>query len=274
MAIHKLTSAAGASLEIHDHGAHITSWRATDGIERLFLSQRAEFRPDAAIRGGVPIIFPQFAGLGPFPKHGFARTAQWQRVTAPNAALDSALFRLQDSEATRSVWPQSFVAEYRVALGQDSLSMTLSIHNTGTQPYSFTAALHTYLRVQDIAEVSIAGLQGLTYSDSAAGSVSVVERAINVRIAGEVDRIYFATSTSMGAPIQVCELGQRTIVCTAEGFADAVIWNPGADKGAALSDLEPQGYRHMLCVEAAAIGQPVVLPPQASWSGTQHLRLI
>ena len=267
--MNKLSNAAGDCVEIRADGAHITSWRTADGIERLFLSQRAEFRPGVAIRGGVPIIFPQFAGLGPLPKHGFARTAQWQRVSMSKESTDSAVFRFQDSEATRAIWPQQFVAEYAVALGKDALSMTLTIRNTGKQRWSFTAALHTYLRVHDVVQVSVGGLENLRYSDSAAGGTMVAGAARAVSIVEEVDRIYFSTTQ----PITVSEPGQRTLLCTANGFADTVIWNPGAEKGAALADLEADGYRRMLCVEAAAIAEPIVLQPGATWSGTQHLAL-
>jgi glucose-6-phosphate 1-epimerase len=269
MVSHTLSLASGDSVEVRNDGAHITSWRTADGIERLFLSQRADFRPGAAIRGGVPIIFPQFAGLGPLPKHGFARTTQWQRVSVANESPGAALFRLHDSDTTRAIWPQSFVAEYAIALRKDALRMALTIRNTGQQACSFTAALHTYLRVQDIAHVSIAGLQGLRYSDSAAGGVMVNEAAAAVSIVGEVDRIYF----SAAKPITVNEPGQPALVCSAEGFADAVVWNPGAEKGASLTDLEADGYRRMLCIEAAAIGEPIVLQPGAAWSGTQLLTL-
>jgi glucose-6-phosphate 1-epimerase len=176
---------------------------------------------------------------------------------------------LHDSDITRAIWPQSFVADYAIVLGDDSLRMTLSIRNTGAHACSFTAALHTYLSVQDIALVSIGGLQGLRYSDSANGGVMVDEVALAVPIVGEVDRIYF----SAVEPITVSQPDQRMLVCRAEGFDDAVIWNPGAAKGASLSDLEPNGYQRMVCVEAAAIGTPIVLQPDATWSGTQLLTL-
>ncbi|MGD9842024.1 MAG: D-hexose-6-phosphate mutarotase [Steroidobacteraceae bacterium] len=259
----------GSSAQIHEYGAHITSWCTTDGMERLFLSQRAEFREGAAIRGGVPIIFPQFAGLGHLPKHGLARTANWQRVSVPNELADSALFRWQDNEATYAIWPQQFVAEYKVSLGVDSLSMQLSIRNTGKHSFIFTAALHTYLRVRHIAQISISGLQDLRYSDSAVGGMDSFDSASSLRVEGELDRIYYSTVQ----PIKVFERGHRTLVCRADGFADTVVWNPGAEKAATLLDLEPDGYRHMLCVEAAAIGAPIVLQPLASWSGTQYLQV-
>ncbi len=44
----------GARSEIYLHGAHVTSWVPAGGQERLYVSELAEFRPDAAIRGGIP----------------------------------------------------------------------------------------------------------------------------------------------------------------------------------------------------------------------------
>ena len=61
---------------------HVLSWTCA-GKERLFLSAKAEVQAGegalAAIRGGIPLCWPQFAGRGPLPKHGFARTTgAWQ----------------------------------------------------------------------------------------------------------------------------------------------------------------------------------------------------
>ena len=56
-----------------------------------------------------------------------------------------------------------------------------------------------------------------------------------------------------------------------QGFCDTVVWNPGPAKGAALADLEPDGDRHLLCVEAAVVGRPVSLAPGAHWQGSQTL---
>ncbi len=81
-----------------------------------------------------------------------------------------------------------------------------------------------------------------------------------------MDRIYFDAG-----PVTVQE-AQRTLDVSAAGFPDVVVWNPGPVLGAALGDMEPDGYRRMLCVEAAAIGQAVVLGPGRSWTGSQTLR--
>ena len=52
----------GATATVARHGGHVVSWRTADGLERLFVSDRATIAAGAAIRGGIPVCFPQFAG--------------------------------------------------------------------------------------------------------------------------------------------------------------------------------------------------------------------
>src|ERR1043165_4999618 len=119
-----LGASDGADAEIRLHGAQVTSWTTGDGSERLFLSGDAVFAPDAAIRGGIPVIFPQFANLGPLPKHGFVRTKEWRLINARgDADAPSATFRLTDSPATRAIWSRSFVIELTVSLPPVALEL-------------------------------------------------------------------------------------------------------------------------------------------------------
>ncbi|HJW45969.1 MAG TPA: hypothetical protein VJ484_05715, partial [Lysobacter sp.] len=62
---------------IATHGAQVLSWQCC-GRERLYLSPRATFTPGQAIRGGVPVIFPQFSDRGSGLRHGFARLYDWE----------------------------------------------------------------------------------------------------------------------------------------------------------------------------------------------------
>ena len=57
----------------------------------------------------------------------------------------------------------------------------------------------------------------------------------------------------------------------AEGFADVVVWNPWVERSAAIADLPNDGFRHLLCVEAAAAQHPVRLAAGESWWGRQTL---
>ena len=255
-------AAAGARAAVLPYGAHVTSWVAPNGEEQLYLSARTAYAAGKAVRGGVPVIFPQFSDLGPLPKHGFARTRAWAVVRqAPN---ETAL-ALRDDDATRALWPHAFATELSAALDGGALVVTLAVENTGDAPFAFTGALHTYLRVDDVADVTLDGLGGVTYRDATVGGVERRDDAAALRIVGEVDRVYLDVPNA----VTVREPG-RTRTVSAEGFRDVVVWNPGAERAAALADLDPDGWRHFVCVEAAA-ARPVTVAPGARWAGRQRL---
>lgn len=259
-------AAAGARAAVLPYGAHVTSWVTPDRAEQLFVSARTAYEAGQAIRGGVPVVFPQFSSTGPLPKHGFARVRAWDvaRQTPNEAAL-----ALRDDADTRALWPHAFAAEVTVTLEDDALTVSLAVENTGDAPLAFTAALHTYLRVDDVADVVIDGLAGVRYRDSAAGGVERRDDGAELRLVGEVDRIY------MDAPnvVTVREPG-RTRTVSAEGFADVVVWNPGADLAARIADLEPDGWRRFVCVEAAAVARPIEVAPGARWTGAQRIAVV
>ncbi len=265
----KLTLVApdAARAEIYLRGAHVTSWTPAGGPERLFMSQASQFRAGAPIRGGVPVVFPQFGGLGPLPLHGLARIMPWEFVGAKVVGeRASATFRLRDTEESRRTWANAFLAELVVSIGGSELAVTLAVTNTGAEPFTFTAALHTYLAVADIAATFVEGLAGLRYRDAAAGGIETNQVSPRVDFPGEVNRIYFDAP----AEARLIEAGRTTVIRKA-GFSDAVVWNPAAAKCASMPDLEPDDYRRFVCVEAAAVGVPVRLAPGEHWQGTQTL---
>ena len=261
----QLKSPEGSAAKISCYGAHVLSWMTPDGREHLFLSPKTEYRAGAAIRGGVPVVFPQFAGLGQLPKHGFARVQSWD---VAKTTTNSVVFWLSDTKESQMIWPHHFLAEYSIRVGNGTLEMALSIINTDPAPFSFTTALHTYLAVSDVSNSAVSGLQGIGYRDSANGSVEAREVAGQVTFHGEVDRIY------MDSPAELKLLdGSQSLSIRSVGFPDAVIWNPGPEKCALLGDMEPDGYRRFVCVEAAAIGRPVRLAPGETWVAKQILSL-
>jgi glucose-6-phosphate 1-epimerase len=256
----------GATATIHRHGAHVTSWCPKAGDERLYLSAKSGFEGTAAIRGGIPIIFPQFATEGSLPRHGFARTSTWSlggvsRGSAGEAEMELVL---RDSPATHAIWDATFRAIVSVAIFAQQMAVSLVVENVGDAPFSFTAALHTYFRVDDVANAEIVGLRGARYRGD---DHSLVEdEAERLRVDGFLDRVY------VGAPshLELHENGRRMLI-DSEGFPDAVVWNPGSERAAALADLDPGGERHFVCIEAAAVQEPVTLGPRRHWEGTQTL---
>lgn len=263
----RLRADDGGSVELRCHGAHVTSWRTPEGTERLFLSADAILDGTAAIRGGVPVIFPQFAAEGPLPKHGFARTARWRLAdVAAEGAAPYAVLELTERDATLAEWPHPYSATFRAELVNGSLRLSLAVHNSGDAPFEFTAALHTYLRVRSAFTARVLGLQGTRYRDSTEGGVLRTQSDAELAIRGEVNRIY------LGVPgiVEVID-GSHHVRSAMRGFDDVVVWNPGREGEAALGDMEPGGAAHMLCIEAAAIGRPVPLAPDERWSGAQRL---
>lgn len=266
----RLHGPRGSSAVIGRLGGQVLSWITPDGRERLFLSERAVFDGRAPIRGGIPVCFPQFATLGELPKHGFVRTREWA-VATRRCGDDFALATLEvgDDETTRALWPHAFRAEITVMLGVDRIDVEFCVENTGTEPLAFTGALHSYLRVPEVEDVALAGLHGYQYRDAAGGDREVRETGTEIVVDGEVDRVYHDVCRP-----QLLKAANYSLGIEARGFPDVVVWNPGADKCAGLADMPPDGWRHMLCVEAAVVRQPVAVSAGDEWCGRQALVVV
>lgn len=256
-----LVHSSGATARVTHHGAHVVSWIDPAGRERLYLSSRACYGPGESIRGGIPVVFPQFA-TGPLPKHGFLRTRRWSVVSHLGS---NATFRITDDERTRALWPYPFIALLTVDLAE-MLTVSLKITNPGDSRFSFTAALHNYFAVDDVQLSAVQGLSGLVYVDKVAAGARCVEEDTELRVRGETDRIYTSGPRQVAISSAV---GSSSTVIGADGFGDWVVWNPWRALSATLADMAPEDYREMLCVEAARITDPVVLDPGAEWCGTE-----
>jgi len=257
----------GANASLCRHGAQLLHWSPAGSEERLYLSTEAVFAPSRAIRGGIPVLFPQFGLFGDLPKHGLVRDAEWTQQATDSAS--HACLTLEDTPETRRHWPHAFRATLEVQLESRTLTTSLAIDNTGNEAFSFTVGLHTYLAVADLATLSIKGLQRLQYLDATQALMPCAETDESMQIHGEIDRVYLKAST----PVEVIDARRRTLV-SQQGFCDVVVWNPGPDKVRELSDMPPDDYLRMLCVEAAVIGAPITLAPGARWQGRQTLRAL
>jgi len=254
----------GAEVTVLLHGGQIVSWIPAGDQERLYLSPRAVAGPGQAVRGGIPVIFPQFSQQGPLPRHGFARDRAWQWVEgAQRGDVVIGVLRLTDDEATRALWPHRFEAELSFSFSGLQLDVELAVTNTGDSTFDFTAALHTYLLVDDVRRARLGGLYAVRYRDQLTGAEQPQE-IDPFSFAGEIDRIYVDAK----APLSLSTAMGRMLI-QREGFDDVVVWNPGPAKAAALADLPADDWLQLLCVEAAAIGTPVTLAPGQEWVARQ-----
>lgn len=266
----RLTAAGGATAVVSLLGGQVLSWRTADGREQLYLSERACYDGTASIRGGIPVCFPQFSGLGPLPKHGLLRTRMWLPAER-NCRGDYAVmtFAVEDDAASRALWPHAFRAEVSVAVEGNRLDVELSVENTGSEAFGFTGALHTYLRVAEVERIALQGLHGLEFRDAANGNVVRRDGWPELAVDGEVDRVYHDVGGAL-----LLQDGSRRLGIHAAGFPDVVVWNPWESRCASLPDMAPGDFRRMLCIEAAVARRPARLAAGQVWSGRQSLAVI
>ncbi|XP_034699925.1 putative glucose-6-phosphate 1-epimerase isoform X1 [Vitis riparia] len=310
-----LREVRGSSAEVYLYGGQVTSWKNDHGEELLFVSSKAIFKPPKAIRGGIPICFPQFGNHGSLEQHGFARNRVWSididpppfpTNTSSRAFID---LILKPSEEDMKIWPHrwcsffntclsgnndgqthcfclsefylsiivsicSYEFRLRVALGPGGdLMLTSRIRNTSTEgkPLTFTFAYHTYFSVSDISEVRVEGLETLDYLDNLQNKERFTEQGDAITFESEVDKIYVSTPTKIAI---LDHEKKRTFVIRKDGLPDAVVWNPWDKKAKAMADFGDDEYKHMLCVEAAAVEKPITLKPGEEWRGRQELSAV
>ena len=265
-----IRAADGAQATVTLYGGHLVAWQTSDGQERLFCSRDSALDGSRAIRGGVPVIFPQFGARGTGMRHGFARVATWQLESTGEAdGAAWAQFILTEAdlpEAIAASWSWAFTLRLRVAVKARSLELQLSVHNTGEQAFPFSAALHSYFAIDQLSEARVKGLQRVRYSDETPQDALQAEEEL--RFSDKLDRIYYQLPGAL-----TLQSGGHTLRLEQQGFTDAVVWNPGAQDAAALPDLADDEYQRFICIEPALI-QPDLLAAGAAWSGRQRLEFV
>jgi glucose-6-phosphate 1-epimerase len=251
----------GDSAEFSLFGGQLLRWQA-GGRERLFLSPRAVLDGSAAIRGGVPVIFPQFNARGPFARHGFARTQRWQ---LREQEADRLLLELTDSDATQALWPHRFALRLRARIERDALTLALEVESLDARAFEFSCALHSYFACGPTA-THVFGLQGCVYEED--GSLRAASSTIPLQPAPPLDRIYKGPAS----PLQI-ECGDDTLALETAGFRDWVMWNPGASAAEAMPDLGAEAAESFLCIEPGCIFAPIRLESGEHWTGELQMRV-
>jgi glucose-6-phosphate 1-epimerase len=260
-------------------GAQVLSWQTSEGSERLYLSPKAIFDGRSAIRGGIPICFPQFNQRvldgRALPKHGFARSLAWsvleQSSEASIAEVKLGLDQTSLSPELRSLWPFKFEVIVIIRLELNRLSVSFKVMNRDELRWPFAIALHSYFKVPDIAQTRLQGLQSTSYWDAVQDLQQPEKRrqetGAELEFSSETDRVYESVppSLELRSSADILKIEQSS------SFSETVVWNPGEALCALLADMPVDGYRHMLCVEAAKINEAIWLEPGASWQGTQTL---
>lgn len=254
-------------VEVFLHGATVTSWKCK-GSEVLFVSKQAVLNGKKAIRGGIPVVFPNFGPWDFGPQHGFARTENWKVHKNPyqdDSGNIVAVLLLEDNEKLRKIWNYKFKVWYTLTLKDNEFSMELKVENTGDKPFEFTALLHTYYKVNSIDTMKIQGLKGCCFIDKVKGGEHE-ENSEYVQISRNVDSIYKSTSDE-----HTLFTGHHNIQIKKENFPDTVIWNPWEEKAKQMSDFGDDEYVNMVCVEPGYVASPCNLQPEETFQAKQVL---
>lgn len=257
--------------EVSDVGAQPLRWRPAGGADVLFLSPLAEVGPGLSPHSGSPICWPWFGpgrGAAMSPLHGFVRKATWRHVgTVAVAGGTRVTHALTSDDVTDPQWPHAYAAEHAVTFGA-AYEQSLTITNTGTEPFDFEEALHAYLAVGDVRQVRIDGLDDVGYFDKTTMTHRVRRGALTFD--GEVDAVH----RSCG-PVVVVDpvLGRKLRVEIEEG-RNLVVWNPGPGKAAELADIGSEHWPGFVCVEGANVFErAVALEPGERHTLTYRLRV-
>jgi len=241
---------------IYLHGATVTHFEPVGERPVIFVSRQAVYEHGKPIRGGVPICWPWF---GPHatdknqPPHGYARLSEWS-IASTKALPDGS------THVALSLKTEVAELQFDLTVGR-SLTMKLTTKNTGSLPLRITEALHTYLSIGDIHQISIEGLAGAECLDRLASTRSKQD-ASPIKITAEYDRTYLGTTT---AATLIDPVFKRRITVTKRGSNSTVVWNPWIDKSKALNDLADDEWHGFVCIETAnALDDAVTIAPGQS----------
>ncbi|SQG00974.1 aldose 1-epimerase [Paucimonas lemoignei] len=262
-----------AELVVAQQGAHIVSYQRAGQQPLIWSNPDAAFKKGKAIRGGMPICWPWFGNLQRNPEsvqamrqsdepanaHGEVRTIDWELMGM--AEDDDALiveFIQPKAEGQLPGWPHNVGLKLSIRL-DEALNVSLVSYNSGTETVSFSQALHSYFAVSDVREVSLKGLDGLSYVDTLEDWAQR-EQSGEVQFTGETDRIYLDTPDMLSI---VDPQWQRKIHICTSGSKSAIVWNPWTEKSKTFNDMAANGWQGMLCVETAnVLGDVVTLAPE------------
>ena len=246
-----------ASAVISLYGAQLLSYQPVPGRELLWLSPKAVWQQQQAIRGGVPVCWPWFGPAGkPFntsaaklPNHGLVRNRLWRQVQAKPSA-QQALVTLSIDVDDIPTLHNSVTLNLTLKMTAEALTLQLDC----AEPMLQQAALHSYFAVPSLADTSVSPLPG-AYLDKTLGGERV-ESTAPLRFEREIDRVYPEPAAEL-----LLQSGAQQLNISQLGQDATVVWNPWRERSKALPDLAENSYQQFVCVETAKLdlNQPAAL---------------
>ena len=251
---------------------HVTSWCPTAGDERLYLSDD----PASMAPPRSAAAFPSSSRSSP-PKVRCRATAsrapppgRSAASVAPRTAPRSCELVLRDSTATHAIWDATFKAivtrgRLRAADGDHPRRGERRRRPPSPSRRRFTPTF------------ACATSPTPRSSASAARAIApAIARSSRTTPSGFASTASSTACTSAPPRTSSCTNADAGCSSTPRDFRMRSCGTPDDERAAALADLDPGGERHFVCVEAAAVQEPVTIGPRRRWTGDAdaHRRLV
>jgi glucose-6-phosphate 1-epimerase len=262
-----------AELVVAQQGAHIISYQIDGDQPLIWSNPGAVFKHGKAIRGGMPICWPWFGNFQRNPQavqdmrqssepanaHGEVRAIDWELMGMGEDG-DALIVEFIQSKAEGHLpgWPHTVGLKLQIRMDA-ALNVSLVSFNAGPEDVTLSQALHSYFAVSDIKQVSIEGLDGVTYLNTLESWEQQNVQVGDITFTGETDRIYQGTPDLISI---IDPEWKRRIQIQTIGSNSSVVWNPWIEKTKTFSDMDADGWQNMVCVETANVmGDIVTLKP-------------
>ncbi len=232
-----------------------------NGMPLLYLSPLSG---DAqhSLRGGIPVLFPQFADHGPLKKHGFARDMPWL-LLEDNTHADGhrLVFQLKIQQGDCPDWPHSANLVLTTQLTPNALKIYLQVRNLGGTQFAWTGGLHPYIHTADLCASQLLGLQGTVVQDRYDQSRTTETQSTVSWNGDEFERLYDSQ-----AQLRL-QTPTHTIQLSMTGFDQWMVWSPGITGAQALKNLPDQDWKRFVCIEPVRVNRPSMLQPGEVFEG-------
>ncbi|TDR32574.1 D-hexose-6-phosphate mutarotase [Hydromonas duriensis] len=219
------------------------------GKEIFYCPEVLQSAPTPA-RGGVPVLFPQFGTLGALPKHGFARTLDWQVFSMLEGCVSANLLLTEQEN-----WPHRAQLNVDASVEDEHVAIYFEVRNVGETAFTWTGGLHPYFLVGDVLKTRVEGLLDTPVLDFGAQQLETRDIDQHHPISPSI-RLY---SPNMNVQL------------TQSGFDAWQVWNPSAQH--ALQDIPHADWQRFVCVEPVVL-TPKTLAPNETWVGQLTITLI
>lgn len=231
--------------------------------ELLYLSPLSQIGTKQTLRGGIPVLFPQFGNFGNLKKHGFVRNLNWKLVNEKNNQND--LFVEYEYVIAKDHfldWNHSAKLNLQASIINNIFNINIQILNIGDSEFEFTGGLHPYFKINSRSTIKIEGLESSFFEDS------FPEITFKLSSDNVIERLYYTNSNIY------FNNGSNNLLIKSKGFESWMLWNPGIDMTKAINDLPDDDWNKFICIEPIVKNNAILLKPNEIFKGELAVELL